>query len=109
MHTDTRRTFLFNFMWALNAYNLEEYLLLCGMQCPVVQCKSTNISEEYTAFRIQEEAKEESRKKQVTSRASPLILHAAYILSVTCLAHSLTLKMEAVHSSKTSVDFCWDT
>jgi hypothetical protein len=43
----------------LDSLNLEEYKLLYGMQCPVVQCKSTHVSEEYTAFifRIQEHSR----------------------------------------------------
>jgi hypothetical protein len=46
--------------------------------------------------------KSEPSKKQAANRALP----AACFLLVCCLAHSVTLKMEAVNSSKTLMDFC---
>jgi hypothetical protein len=44
--------------------------------------------------------------------SEPNVLHVpccACFLLVACLAYSLTLKMEAACSSKTSVNFCWAT
>jgi hypothetical protein len=59
--------------------------------------------EEPTAsiFRVKEYAKQVASKRQVAGRA----LLAACFLLVSCLAYSLTVKMETICSSETSVDF----
>jgi hypothetical protein len=51
-------------------------------------------------FRIEEQGKQETSTKQAAG--SPL---AAYIMLVYFFAYSLILKMEAICSSDTSVDF----
>jgi hypothetical protein len=62
---------------------------------------STDVSEKHVAsiFGVGEYAKKETSMKQVANRA------ATYFTLGSCLAYSLTLKMEATCSSGTSVDF----
>jgi hypothetical protein len=71
-------------------------VLSCGMWRCVVRWKSTYVSDEHIAsiFRVEESAEQDTSVK-------------AHGKTEASLAYSLTLMMEAISSSETSVDFQW--
>jgi hypothetical protein len=72
----------------------------------IVPCglwKSTDVQEEHIAsnFRVEEYAKQETSMKSGGKQS--------HFHTVSCLAYSSTLKMEATYSFEMSVDFQWTT